>query len=132
MNSIQNFEEPYFVCICLKRHWNNGNSWLLRAEIFLDKPPDRGLTRLTQTWKYLIKQLPSINKFSWSVCLFVSLYPINGSTDQAQTLCEPRVAPGKVDEWSKFQKFASNKFSKYTNFFYEIHELFLFLFYNVI
>ena len=46
-----------------------------------------------------------------SVCL---IYPINVKTAQpiAPKLCvEPYVAPWKVYEWSKFQKFASNKFN---------------------
>ena len=61
-----------------------------------------------------------------SVCLFVRLEPMNVKTAEpiGPKFCVgPHVASGNVYEWSRFQKFVSNKIRFLSNF--EIHEIFL-------
>ena len=71
--------------------------------------------------------------------MFVRLYPINVNTAEpiGPKFCvEPHVAPGKVCEWSNFQKFASIKirFLKILNIheiiFFKSAKFFLFCFIN--
>ena len=73
-------------------------------------------------------------------CLGVCWYPINVKTAEPigpKVFAGPRVKPGKVYGWSKFQKFVSDKIQylkilKIHNIFYKIRKFFvLLLFYNV-
>ena len=60
-----------------------------------------------------------INLACLSVCLFVCLYPINAKTAEpigSKFCVGPDVVPGKVYEWSKLKKLASNKIRFSQNF----------------